>query len=630
MSTSNISIVGNKDSYLKIEEDGWIIKHNGSELRVFDDLSSIEVIQEVAEWISRMDGGKIDLFRAWVLLNNLKSRWKPSIEDVRKMYRKIIGEDCNIKLAILSLFTLKLEKPEERIMGVIVKGSNSSGKSYFSKNILKPFEDRVDEFTRMTGAFVERRFKEKDVNGRIFFIHEAGDGDKSIPSQLHISLSEGKLKIGICEKNGGKWKDVEVEAKGYPFFWTTTTKVALSQDITDRCIEICIDESEEQTRKIAEFIVKLDSDYELKEKIEGFENGCFKIFRNYLWDKTPDRCKVVIPFMVLVGEELLKYELPVKFRRDIRKLIALIKAHAILNWRDRVKVDLDSGKIIPKGEPEDIDRFWEEYEKNGYKPRFLVIAEWEDFIEVYKLMETSLKPTLTSLDEKDWKIIRALREVEEEPEASTYQTIHKKTGIPTPTIRILRIPKLENLGIVSVDRDVKPHRITLMKDPLEFQLNIECLKPKAEEIVRGYIEKLDEIILKMVSRNTKNLYTYSLNGENQDSGSSRLEGRVSQVTRQVTQDSGSSKLENRGEGFFDMSSSSIGVNVSGKVYKDESNGGSNTLESKLEVGLNNTSKICGSCIHYQGLKCSKNPSWITISPYSSYAEKCSYYNARPP
>lgn len=628
MTINNISIVGNKDSYLKIEEDGWLIKYNGSELRVLDDLSSIETVQEVAGWLSKMDEGRIDPFKAWVLLNNLKSRWKPSIEDVRKMYRKIIGEDSNIKLAILSLFTLKLEKPEERIMGVIVKGSNSSGKSYFSRNILKPLEDRVDEFTRMTGAFIERRFREKDVNGRIFLIHEAGDGDRSIPSQLHISLSEGKLKIGICEKNGGRWKDVEVEAKGYPFFWTTTTKVALSQDITDRCVEICVDESEEQTRRIAEFILKLDSDYEFGEKIEGFENGCFKIFRNYLWEKTPDRCRVVIPFIELVGRELLKYELPVKFRRDIRKLVALVKAHAILRWRDRVKVDLDSGRIIGRGEPEDIDKFWEEYEKNGYKPRLLIIADWEDFYEVYKLIETSLKPTLTNLDEKDRKIIQALRELVDEPEASTYQAIHRKTGIPTPTIRLLRIPKLENLGIVSVDRDVRPHRIMLVRDPVEFQLDIESLKPRVEEMVRGYIEKLDEMILKMVSKNTKNLYTYSSNGENQDFGFSKPEGRVARVTRQATQGLGSSSLENRGEGFSEMSSSSSSVCINGKVYKGESNGGNNTTENSLEMNVNGVGRVCGSCIYYMGLKCSKNPAWITVSPYSRYAEKCSYYNDR--
>lgn len=618
MTISNICRVSNKDSYLKLGEDGWVFKHNGFEVRILHDILSIDAILEVIEWLGEVDKEYGDPAKAYGLLFNVFNEWKPKLDDVRKLFPNIVGEDNNVKLAILSLLSLKLREKEERVMGVIVRGANSSGKSYFSRSILKPFQEFVDEFTSMTPAFMQREFSNKDVNGRIIYIQEIGGKDGGIPYQLHISMSEGRATIGVCEFIGGKWRGQKITVKGYPFLWATTTNLVLSQDIQDRTIEIYMDESEEQTKKICRFYAELDSDYFYKEAFKMFSEGCFKMFKRFVWDHIPDGCIVNIPFIRGVEREFEKHELSVKFRRDYKKITALIKAHAILNWRDRVKVDLDSGKIIEKGEPRDVDRFFEEYGKNGVKPRLLIIAEWEDFYEVYKLVESSFKPTLTSLDEKDRRILQALRELENEPEPPTYAVLHKKTGIPTPTIRIWKIPKLERLGYVIVDRDVKPHRITLLKEAIEYKIDLEGLREEIEGEVLKYIEEI------------KSLYTDSQIGENKNPSSSKLEERVKRVIQPKTQNPSFSRLEKRGESFSAEASLVGEIEGNRKAYKDESNGGNNTLESSLEMNVKGVGRVCGSCIYYIGLKCSKNPSWITISPYSSYAEKCSYYNARPP
>jgi hypothetical protein len=500
---------------LEIAEDGWVINYKGRIIKLRDDILSVEAVRRFSEELRLKTGEEVDGVRAWGILKILRESWRPSLQDVRKLFPDIVGEDDNVKLSILSLFTLKLEKADERIMGLVVLGRNSSGKSYFSKSMLDPLRDMVDEFTRMTGPFIERKFREKDFDGRIIFLQEAGD----IPSQLHISLSEGKLRIGIAERDGSSFKAVEVEARGQPFFWTTSFRESLSQSILDRCIEIFMDESEEQTKKISVFHAMLNSDYFLKEDFEKFKNGCCRMFRTHVWDAAPDRCSVVIPFMNVIAREFEKYEVDVKFRRDFNKMMALIKGHAILRWRDRFKVDLESGEAIPRGEPKSIEEFF----KRDVKPKLLIVAEWEDFYEVYKLMETSFKPTLTSLSHRDRKIIEALREIQNEPETSTYTTLHRKTGIPSSTIRHVNIPRLEKLGYVMVDRDVKPHKITLVKDPVEYHLDIERLKPLIDREVEAYVGKLKSMMQSM------NQHPYSQPpycqscGNNQDSSSSGLE-----------------------------------------------------------------------------------------------------------
>jgi hypothetical protein len=525
---NNINTDSIKDFHLQIAEDGWIIGYKEGNIKLRENIFSMEAVQRFAEELRLKTGEEVDGVKAWSILKYLRDSWRPSLDEVRRLFPAIVGEDDNIKLAILSLLTLKLKKADERIMGVIIFGRNSSGKNHFSKNILEPLKDIVDEFTRVTGPFIERYFRDRNVDRRIILLQEAGD----IPPQLHISLSEGKLRIGIAEKEGSSFKPVEIEARGQPFFWTTSFKEVLSQSIIERCIEIYMDESEEQTKKIVRFHAMLNSDYFLKESFEKFKNGCCIMFKTHVWDATPNECNVVIPYMNIIEGELEKYEIDVKFRRDFNKMMALIKGQAALEWRDRFKVDLNSREVIPRGEPKNI----EEFLKKDVKPKLLIVAEWRDFYEVYKLMETSLKPTLTSLSDRDRKILEALKEIQDEPEESTYTTLHRKTGIPSSTIRLILIPKLEMFGYVTVDRDVKPHRITLVKDPVQYILDIERLKPLIDREVEAYIEKLKYTLQTLSQCSYSQPTSYSSYGNNLYLGFSSLEKPVALVAQPTTHD----------------------------------------------------------------------------------------------
>ncbi|MEM2189738.1 MAG: hypothetical protein QXG35_10490, partial [Nitrososphaerota archaeon] len=182
---------------MRLTDEGWIIQiPGGGEIHYTGDLLSSEFDQ----WLANQLG--IAPAEAWKLKHELLADWAPrNMDEVRRLFPRIVGEDDNVKLMILALFSLKLREPSERLMGVIIEASNSAGKSYLAREILKPLRplDLVLEFTRMTGAFLERKFSGQNLDRKILFMQELNGA----PAQLHLTLSEGRLHVGITERVDG-------------------------------------------------------------------------------------------------------------------------------------------------------------------------------------------------------------------------------------------------------------------------------------------------------------------------------------------------------------------------------------------------------------------------------------------
>ncbi|MEM2189759.1 MAG: hypothetical protein QXG35_10610, partial [Nitrososphaerota archaeon] len=180
--------------------------------------------------------------------------------------------------------SLKLRDPSERLMGVIIEASNSAGKSHLAREILRPLKplNMVLEFTRMTGAYLERKFNGQNLDRKILFMQEMNGA----PAQLHLALSEGKLYVGLVEKFDGHFQPVEIECEGQPFLVLTTPSWSGSPDLVHRCVVINLDESPEQTKRIIAFQTKLNSDLMFRDAFEKFAEGCEKMFKR-LWEEVP-------------------------------------------------------------------------------------------------------------------------------------------------------------------------------------------------------------------------------------------------------------------------------------------------------------------------------------------------------
>jgi hypothetical protein len=98
------------------------------------------------------------------------------------------------------------------------------------------------------------------------------------------------------------------------------------------------------------------------------------------------------------------------------------------------------------------------------------------------------------LNEKDVKVLAALKELENTMELPTYMALSKKTGIPSSTIRHHIAPKLENLGFIAVDRESRPHRVEMLRDgPPETFDNIEGLREEAEKLIKDAMARLSSL-----------------------------------------------------------------------------------------------------------------------------------------
>jgi len=460
---------------ITLTPEGWLIEYGGKRVIIFDDIRGLSFNVELAQALG------VDPPKAWAIKEQLLQKWNPSLDEVRWLFPRIVGEDGNVKLASLSLFTLKLKDPGERLMGVIVEGSNSVGKSHFSKNILKPLQmeqvgsepsdTRVIEFTRMTGAFLERALAHKNLDRRILFMQEISNA----PYQLHLTLSEGKLKIGIVVREGGEFKPMEIEAQGQPFLWATSVEWHGSPDLIHRSVVLNLDESEEQTWRVVSFQSKTAADLYFHDYIDHFADAAARLFY-HIWRNTPDNVKVVVPFMQKLQEKIV-LEANVKLRRDWNKLIALIRASAILFWRHRYRFK----QLVDDG--------------SGFKrEQLVIIADERDLENVLPLLSTSFRQTLTNLSERERKVIDLLLEKysnngEGEPTPAYVKDIARETGIPAQTLRNYIIPNLEAKGYLVCDRDTRPMGIYLVRKPKDLLIN-DSIMHEIKASVKDYILRI--------------------------------------------------------------------------------------------------------------------------------------------
>jgi len=274
------------EAFVRLNSDGWIFKVGDAEVKLFGDPFSLEGDKELADLLG------VTPAEAWKIKSMaFKNYWPKDMQEVRKLFPNIVSEDLNVQLLILSLFSTKLRDPQYRIWGVIIESSNSAGKSHLVKEVLRPLRplengELILEFSRLTGAYLERKFKDADLDRKIIYIQEA----ENAPTQLHLVLSEGKLKIGIVEREDGKFKPIEYEASGTPFIIITSTNWRMNPHLIHRCLIISLDESAEQTFKILRHQTRLASDFLFRERFLSFVAGCEKFFRE-MWKRTPHGCR---------------------------------------------------------------------------------------------------------------------------------------------------------------------------------------------------------------------------------------------------------------------------------------------------------------------------------------------------
>lgn len=378
------------------------------------------------------------------------------LNDVREVFMKIIGEDVNVALSILSLASRLNKQKDFWIMGIVIQGRSSAGKSYFMQNVLKPFTKmgRVEEFTRFTGAYLERKFAKlnKNMDDVILAIYELF---ADTPEQLHLTLSEGKLRVGIIDKETGE--PIEFVFEGMPFLFSTTPFEALRPDIRNRIINISIDESDEQTKKIIEFETMLAKDPQKAIKLDEVEE--IKIQQFVKFYEGLEKKYVIVPYAEVFLKILNFYD--VKLRRDWKKLFSLLHASTLLFQKHRPKIKLPNGEEA-------------------------VVATVEDFDNLLYVMP-AFSETLVNLSKPQKMLIDIMAEEKQDEYTKKELTIlANKRGWKVSQRRIHDVlNELEALGYVTVDDSGRSHKYSLLKRYSNLELTV--LREEVKSIVENFI-----------------------------------------------------------------------------------------------------------------------------------------------
>jgi hypothetical protein len=240
----------------------------------------------------------------------------------------LTGEDRAAKLLYLALTSRVLETP----VNVAVKGPSSGGKSHLVEKVLQFFPSQA--FYALS-AMSERALiysPEPLVHRHLVLFEAAGLTGDFATYAVRTLLSEGRLCYEVTEKNSsGSLVARRIERRGPTGLILTTTLVRWHPENETRMLNVTIDDSPEQTRRVLRSLAAVKPEkrdltlwVELQEWIAAGEH------------------RVVIPYAETLAETIPTTA--VRMRRDFGKVLALIRAHAILHQAIREKTN--QGEIV--------------------------------------------------------------------------------------------------------------------------------------------------------------------------------------------------------------------------------------------------------------------------------------------
>ena len=277
-----------------------------------------------------------------------------------------IGEEINKKVLYLSAISIKTDKA----ISVFVKGTSSAGKNSLVDTIRALLPNKACKKLSDISSKALYHVKDNDISHKILYITETDGGQQSdYPLRLISSENELTYTYPIKNPQTGEFTTIEkhIKAEGTAI-WQTTTSLKLTVDNENRAIDLYIDESEAQTRRILlQQAKKIDGNFEPQKRIW---RCAFSKLENL---------PVVIPYAEYLAERYPTDK--IRSRRDFSKLLKLIEAHCLLYQKQREK------------------------DKEGR-----LIATLEDYEEVYKLSQIVFRQTLCELSQKEEDLLKKLQE----------------------------------------------------------------------------------------------------------------------------------------------------------------------------------------------------------------------------
>jgi hypothetical protein len=274
------------------------------------------------------------------------------------------------------------------------------------------------------------------LTNRFLTLYELGglgkEGSEAI-EQLKQGLTEGRIKRQIAESTNRGVGGRTVELEGPFGIWTTSTEMKIDKELGNRLFRVNIDESPEQTKRIAKARTKRNDN--------SADYGPMRGLHTYLAGQDN---RVVVPF-----EDELTDRIDFRatqMRRDYDRIMDLVEAHAVLHQESR---DRDADNHI--------------------------IATLEDYEAVYELIGDIVgEASEVTVSDTVRETVQTVRELIEDGEHVTRNTLAKRLKI-VPTSAGRRFAPASGAGYVKEDPDnlnQRPKRYVLGDVPLPENVDV--------------------------------------------------------------------------------------------------------------------------------------------------------------
>jgi DNA primase catalytic core len=242
-----------------------------------------------------------------------------------------VGEKRNKPLAYIIATSRRLPKP----LSGIFRSQSGAGKSFLMECVaeMMPPED-VHYFSRLTPQALY--YLEPDaLKHKLLIVDERNGSEESeYPIRTLQSRKVLKLAAPIKDPSTGKIKTVVLEIYGPIAYMESTTSEKINPENANRCFELYLDESDEQTRAVFAAQKRSRSldgwrKERLRKQVLTVHHNAQRLLRSL---------KVIIPYVHLI-------DFPVAWlrgRRDHDRLLSLIEGVAFLHQHQR-KISQDDG-----------------------------------------------------------------------------------------------------------------------------------------------------------------------------------------------------------------------------------------------------------------------------------------------
>jgi len=246
-----------------------------------------------------------------------------------------VGEPRNKKLAYLIATSRRLPKP----LSAIFRAQSGCGKSFLMECVaeLMPPED-VHYFSRLTPQALY--YLEPDaLTHRLLIVDERdGSEESEYPIRTLQTRKVLKLAVPIKDPNSGKIKTTVLEIYGPIAYMESTTDQRINPENANRCFELYLDESPEQTRAIFAAQRRARS-------LDGWRHERCKaaaMHAHHNAQRLLRSLKVIIPYVDAI-------EFPkgwLRGRRDHDRFLSLIEGIAFLHQHQRRIVQDEDAEYI--------------------------------------------------------------------------------------------------------------------------------------------------------------------------------------------------------------------------------------------------------------------------------------------